>query len=183
MVVPVTASENVAVLLAATVIVVLLTAELNVEDSSIVNVDRGLVPPIILANVVPPELFICKTPTPDEVPLIVPVTVIAAGVSADATTKVPPVVVVPSVIVFAVTLFFTVAVLLAATFIEPTVLVLPITPVNILLPPVILIVPSLVAAPLIAFVIVAELSVAKTMVAVAPDVVSSKVTGPLPLNA
>jgi hypothetical protein len=46
-----------------------------------------------------------------------------------------------------------------------------------------LIVPSLAATPLIAFSIVAALSVAKTIVAVAPEAVSSKVTAPVPLKA
>ena len=47
----------------------------------------------------------------------------------------------------------------------------------------ILIVPSPADEPAIAGAIVTLLAPAKTMVAVAPDVVSSKVTGPLPLNA
>jgi hypothetical protein len=55
--------------------------------------------------------------------------------------------------------------------------------VNVLVEPVILIVPSPDEVPAIAGVINALLDSAKTIVAVPPDVVSSKVTGPLPLKA
>ena len=54
---------------------------------------------------------------------------------------------------------------------------------NVLTVPVMLIVPSPAAAPAIADAIVTLLAPAKTIVAVPPDVVSSKVTVPLPLKA
>ena len=54
---------------------------------------------------------------------------------------------------------------------------------NVLVEPVILIVPSPDEVPEIAGAIVTLLAPAKTIVAVPPDVVSSKVTDPLPLKA
>ena len=129
---------------------------------------------MIFANVVPPVLVICNVPDPVEAPIIVPVTVIAAGVSAEATINVDPEF---NVIPVVVRVFFIVTVLLAETVIGPTV-VAPITPVNVLLLPVMLITPSFRAAAVIAFVIVDAVSGAKTIVAGA-ELLSKVIVPPL----
>ena len=74
-VVPETASEKVAVLPAALVIVVAATVELNVVLSLRV-IDKSCVPPIALANVGVPVTIIA--PFPEALPLIAPVIVLLA---------------------------------------------------------------------------------------------------------
>ena len=85
------------------------TAAWNVVACEIVNASIR-VPPIIPVNVVPPLFCTVKCPVLTAVPLIVPLTVIAAGVPAEAIIIVPSVVDVPIVIAVAATLFLKVPV-------------------------------------------------------------------------
>ena len=80
------------------------TAASNVVACEIVNASIR-VPPIIPVNVVPPLFCTVKFPVFADDPLITPLTVIAAGVPAEAIIIVPSVVNDPIVIVVAATLF------------------------------------------------------------------------------
>ena len=76
-VVPETASEKVAVLPAALVIVVAATVELNVVEPAKL-IDKSCVPPIALENVGVPVLVTLIVPFPERLPLIVPAIVLLA---------------------------------------------------------------------------------------------------------
>src|SRR6056300_131407 len=147
----VTASLNVAVLLAALLIAVASTLPLKVVLSSIsINANEYDELPTVVVKVVPPVLVICTVPTPSLAPSTDPVTVIAAGVPAEATNNLA--LELTTADVFKVISFLNVAVLLAAisklltvtapVYVEVSlisnvpILVPPMVPLNVLLVPV-----------------------------------------------
>src|SRR6056300_963375 len=150
-IVPVTLSLNVVVLLAALLIAVASTLPLKVVLSSIsINANEYDELPTVVVKVVPPVLVICTVPTPSLAPSTDPVTVIAAGVPAEATNNLA--LELTTADVFKVTLFLKVAVLVAAisklstvtapVYVEVSlisnvpILVPPMVPLNVLLAPV-----------------------------------------------